>query len=190
MATDNISLAPVTQENWRAALRLAVHPDQQRFVAEYAPVVAVALAKAYLRLGDLTWAPYAISAGAEMVGFVALAYEPASADDYWVFHFFIDQRYQGRGYARAALERLLALGGGGGGWAGAPPPPPPRQPDDAAGGSPGEPRGAASLYQRRLPPDRRRTLGRATLSARAARPCLARVALPAYYLKGEGGQPL
>src|SRR5258708_20319948 len=108
MVTDNISLAPVTQENWRAALRLAVHPDQQRFVAEYAPVAAVALAKAYLRLGDLTWAPYAFSAGAEMVGFVALAYEPASADDYWVFHFFIDQRYQGRGYARAALERLLA----------------------------------------------------------------------------------
>src|SRR5260370_41636825 len=109
MATDNISLAPVTQETWRAARRLAVRPDQPRFVAEYAPVVAVALAKAYLRLGDLTWAPYAISAGAEMVGFVALAYEPASADDYWVFHFFIDQRYQGRGYARAALERLLAL---------------------------------------------------------------------------------
>jgi diamine N-acetyltransferase len=109
MATDNISLAPVTQENWRAALRLAVHPDQQRFVAEYAPVAAIALAKAYLRLGDLTWAPYAISAGAEMVGFVALAYEPASVDEYWVFHFFIDQRYQGRGYARAALERLIAL---------------------------------------------------------------------------------
>ena len=109
MATDNISLAPVTQENWRAALRLAVHPDQQRFVAEYAPVAAVALAKAYLRLGDLTWAPYAISAGSEVVGFVALAYEPASVDEYWVFHFFIDQRYQGRGYARAALERLIAL---------------------------------------------------------------------------------
>jgi diamine N-acetyltransferase len=109
MATDNISLAPVTQENWRAALRLAVHPDQQRFVAEYAPVAAIALAKAYLRLDDLTWAPYAISAGAEMVGFVALACEPASVDEYWVFHFFIDQRYQGRGYARAALERLLAL---------------------------------------------------------------------------------
>ncbi len=109
MATDNISLAPVTQENWRAALRLAVHPDQQRFVAEYAPVAAVALAKAYLRLGDLTWAPYAISAGSEVVGFVALAYEPASVDEYWVFHFFIDQRCQGRGYARAALERLIAL---------------------------------------------------------------------------------
>src|SRR5258706_16479621 len=109
MVTDNVSLAPVTQENWRAALRLAVRPDQQRFVAEYTPIAAVALAKAYLRLGDVTWAPYAISAGAEMVGFVALAYEPGSADEYWIFHFFIDQHYQGRGYARAALERLIAL---------------------------------------------------------------------------------
>ena len=33
----------------------------------------------------------------------------ASFDEYWVFHFFIDQRYQGRGYARAGLERLIAL---------------------------------------------------------------------------------
>src|SRR5260370_25859914 len=108
MATDNISLAPVTQENWRAALRLAVHPDQQRFVAEYAPVAAVALAKAYLRLGDLTWAPYAISAGSEVVGFVALAYEPASVDEYWVFHFFIDHRCQRRGYPMSDVRRLVA----------------------------------------------------------------------------------
>jgi diamine N-acetyltransferase len=107
MTIDNVSLAPVTQENWRAALRLAVNPDQQRFVAEYAPVAAVALAKAYLRLGEMTWAPYAIYTGSEMVGFLALAYEPASADNYWVFHFFIGQLYQGRGYARAALDRLI-----------------------------------------------------------------------------------
>jgi diamine N-acetyltransferase len=53
------------------------------------------------------WSPYAIYAGAEMVGFVELAYEPDSVDEYWVFHFFIDQRAQGRGYGRAALARLI-----------------------------------------------------------------------------------
>ncbi len=109
-----ISLCEVTRENWRATLRLAVHPDQQRFVAgDDAPIAAIALAKAYVRAGGVRWAPYAIMAGEgeteEMVGFVALAYEPESADDYWVFHFFIDRRYQGRGYGAAALERLIEL---------------------------------------------------------------------------------
>ena len=105
----DIELREVTQANWREALRLAVSPDQQRFIAEYAPIVAVALAKAYLRLDGATWVPYAISAGATMVGFVALAYQPATSDQYWIFHFFIDQRYQGRGYGQGALQRLIEL---------------------------------------------------------------------------------
>ncbi|WIG60085.1 MAG: hypothetical protein OJF49_002833 [Ktedonobacterales bacterium] len=106
---EELSLRPVTQENWQEALRLAVHPDQQRFVSEYAPIVAVALAKAYLRLGGATWLPYAIYAGPTMVGFVALAYEPGSSDQYWIFHFFIDQRYQGRGYGKTALRHFIEL---------------------------------------------------------------------------------
>lgn len=106
-ALETLSLREVTRENWQATLHLAVYPDQQRFVAEYAPVAAIALAKAYVRLGGLIWVPYAIYVGAQLVGFVALAYEPGSADDYWIFHFFIDQQFQGRGYGKAALGRLV-----------------------------------------------------------------------------------
>ena len=105
----DIELREVTQANWREALRLTVSPDQQRFIAEYAPVVAVALAKAYLHLDGATWVPYAIYASATMVGFVALAYQSSTADQYWIFHFFIDQRYQGRGYGQAALQRFIEL---------------------------------------------------------------------------------
>jgi diamine N-acetyltransferase len=108
-----VSLCEVTRENWRATLRLAVRPDQQRFVSDDAPIAAIALAKAYVRAGGVSWAPYAIVASEgeaeEMVGFAALAYEPESVDDYWVFHFFIDRRYQGHGYGAAALERLIEL---------------------------------------------------------------------------------
>ncbi len=106
---DDVSLREVTRENWWETLRLAVQPEQQRFVAEHAPIAAIALAKAYVRPGGVTWAPYAIYAGATMVGFVELAFTPDSPDDYWIFHFFIDQRSQGRGYARAALRRLIEL---------------------------------------------------------------------------------
>ena len=105
----DIELREVTSANWQEALRLAVYPDQQRFIAEYTPIVAIALAKAYLRLGGATWTPYAIYASATMVGFVALAYESDTPDQYWIFHFFIDHRYQGRGYGRAALQRFMEL---------------------------------------------------------------------------------
>jgi diamine N-acetyltransferase len=105
----DVELREVTPANWQEALRLSVFPEQQRFIAEYAPIVALALAKAYLRLGGATWTPYAIYAGATMIGFVALAYEPDTPDQYWIFHFFIDHRYQGRGYGRAALQCFIAL---------------------------------------------------------------------------------
>lgn len=106
---EDTSLREVTRENWWAAMRLTVHPHQQRFIAEYSPIAAVALAKAYVRPGGFTWTPYAIYAEAEMVGFVELAYDPASSEDYWIFHFFIDQRFQGRGYGALALQRFITL---------------------------------------------------------------------------------
>ena len=105
----DIALRSITAENWRAALALTVHPEQQRFVADYAPIAAVALAKAYVRAGEAIWAPYGIYAGATMIGFVALAHPSAATDECWVFHFFIDQRHQGRGYGTAALRQLIEL---------------------------------------------------------------------------------
>ena len=105
----DVQLREVTQANWQEALRLAVYPDQQRFIAEYAPIVAVALAKAYLHLGGATWMPYAIYAGTTMVGFVELAYQSGTSDQYWIFHYFIDHRYQRRGYGQAALQRFIEL---------------------------------------------------------------------------------
>lgn len=105
---DAITLRPVTTRNWGEALRLGVSPEQQRFLADHTPVVALALAKAYVHLGGATWEPHLLYAGETMVGFVALAYEPETPDQYWVFHFFIDTRYQGQGYGRAALDRFIA----------------------------------------------------------------------------------
>jgi len=106
---DQMSLREVTRENWREALRLSVRPEQQRFIADYAPIAAIALAKAYVRPGSLVWTPYAFYAGEWMVGFAVLAYEPGSADNYWLCHFFIDQGHQGRGYGKEALRLLVEL---------------------------------------------------------------------------------
>src|SRR5579864_8692897 len=97
-------------------MALRVRPDQLEFVADFQPIAALVLAKAYVRVADRTWVPYAIlasgddvGANARMVGLLALAYAPGSYDDYWLFHFFIDRRQQGRGYGTAAVRAYLAL---------------------------------------------------------------------------------
>jgi diamine N-acetyltransferase len=102
-------LEEVTRDNWQATLALGVSPDQQHFVADTAPIAAIALAKAYIRPGGLVWVPYALSWDATMVGFAELAYHPDSADDYWMFHFFIDQRFQRRGLGKQAMQQFLHL---------------------------------------------------------------------------------
>lgn len=104
-----ITLREITRENWREALQLTVQPDQQRFVADYAPIVLVGLAKAYVSQFGLTWLPYAIYANSEMIGFLELALDPGSTDEYWMYHFFIDQRYQGQGYGKKALAAFIEL---------------------------------------------------------------------------------
>jgi len=105
----SIILREITRENWRATLSLAVHPEQQRFIADYTPIAAIALAKAYIRPDGLVWVPYAIYADAEIVGLIELAHEPNSRDQYWVYHFFIDHSQQGKGYGKAAFQAFIQL---------------------------------------------------------------------------------
>lgn len=104
---NRLSLSEVTRKNWRSALDLTVSLEQQRFIADYVPIAAIALAKAYIRPGGLVWTPYAFYDKVEMVGFTELAYEPASLDNYWIFHFFIDQYHQGQGYGKEAIRLFL-----------------------------------------------------------------------------------
>src|SRR6266496_3673228 len=105
----SISLRVVSEDNWPATLHLAVHPDQQRFIADHVPIAAIALAKAFIRPGGLVWMPYAIYADRRMVGFIELAYEVNSSARYWVYHFFIDYAQQGKGYGKAALQAFIEL---------------------------------------------------------------------------------
>ena len=77
-----ITFQEVTGQNWREALTLLVQPHQQRFISDYSPIALLGLAKAYIRPFELVWLPYAIYANGQMVGFVELAFEPGSTDNY------------------------------------------------------------------------------------------------------------
>jgi diamine N-acetyltransferase len=104
-----ITLREVNSENWRETLTLSVKADQQNFVAGYAPIALVGLAKAYVRPMDWRWQPYAIYAADTMVGFLELALETDAAEQCWLFHFFIDQQYQNQGYGKRAVKKLIDL---------------------------------------------------------------------------------
>lgn len=104
-----ISLQEVTAANWRATLNLRVHPEQQRFIADFTPIAAIVLAKAYIRPSGLLWKPLAILAEQTLVGLLALAYQAGSSDPYWLYHFFIDHQHQSQGYGTAALNALFDL---------------------------------------------------------------------------------
>ena len=105
----SISFQEISEADWRATLQLTVHPDQQRFVADYVPIAAIILAKAYIRPGGLQWMPYAIRAQDQLIGLLALVYESNSAANYWIYHFFIDQEQQGKGQGKAALHALVTF---------------------------------------------------------------------------------
>jgi diamine N-acetyltransferase len=105
----DISIHDVTRENWRVALTLAVYPDQQRFIADSTPIAAIALAKAYICPANLVWKPYALYVDTTMVGFIELAYLPNSHDQYWIYHFFIDYRYQAKGYGTQTLKTFITF---------------------------------------------------------------------------------
>ncbi|KSU84520.1 diamine N-acetyltransferase [Fictibacillus enclensis] len=102
-----IQLIEINAENYREALELSVHPDQARFVSSATPPVAMALAKAYIRPENRVVEPYGIYNGDELVGFLNLHYTPESQDDYWIFHFFIDKRFQRSGFGAQALNEVV-----------------------------------------------------------------------------------
>ena len=100
-----VSLRQITAETVRQVTELAVHPNQEHFVASNAVSLAQALfsPEAWYR---------AVYVGEEMAGFVMLCDEslrtpPAEAPEVGVWRFMIDAGFQGRGVGRAALGLVI-----------------------------------------------------------------------------------
>jgi len=100
-----INFESVTRENWEDALKLQVRPEQMKF----APSVAESLASAYIKPWDEALDPYVIYADDQLVGLFYISYTPSSKDNYWIGGFIIDHKFQGRGYGRNALKKMLSF---------------------------------------------------------------------------------
>ncbi|ARC28045.1 hypothetical protein IEK_02805 [Bacillus toyonensis] len=103
----NVQLKVVTRENWEEALQLQVKEDQRKFV----PAIAVSLAKVYIKPdGDnVEYIPFAIYVSNLMVGFIMYAVVRETSNMYWINGFIIDQKQQGNGYGKSALQESIYL---------------------------------------------------------------------------------
>lgn len=94
-----VALRPIDESNYWECTRLAVAEDQRNFVAGN----TFSLAQAYIWRGAV-W-PEAIFDGGTMVGFTM---RRTVDEAMWeIVRLMIDQRYQRRGYGRAALALSL-----------------------------------------------------------------------------------
>lgn len=95
-----VELKKIDADNLEDVLSLAVSDDQTAFVS----TVAQSLAQAWVYRD--TAFPFAIYADGAPVGFVMLGYYE-SRDQYTLWKFLIDARYQRRGYGRSALKLAI-----------------------------------------------------------------------------------
>ncbi|MBR5348711.1 MAG: GNAT family N-acetyltransferase [Lachnospiraceae bacterium] len=95
-----LQIRPVTRENLDEVLTLRVHESQRAFVS----TTAESLAEAYV-YGDTAF-PFAVYDDETIIGFIMMGYYEAK-DYYTLWKLLIDEKYQGRGYGRRALEQGL-----------------------------------------------------------------------------------
>ena len=97
----NITLQPITEENFLDAFNLKLKKEQESFVSH--PVRS--LAQAYVYRDQCQ--PFGIYHEDIMVGYVMVIYD-YDEEVYNIWHMMIDKAYQGRGYGKAAMQRVLS----------------------------------------------------------------------------------
>ena len=96
---DPIELRAITQDNFDALIALRVADAQRDFVNSNVESIAWGFVAPECRL-------FAIYAEGSPVGMATYAYVPSDGRC-WVVHLMVDERSQGHGVGRAALEQLL-----------------------------------------------------------------------------------
>lgn len=96
----SISLREITQDNFSACMRLSVRKDQP-YVASNS--YSVAESKIFPN-----WITNAIYYDEEMVGFMMYT-KDYEENELYLCRFMIDQKYQGKGYGRAAMDKLKEI---------------------------------------------------------------------------------
>ena len=99
----NISLKPVTKDNWIACIDLTLHPEQENNLGSNVETIAESKFETDIILR-------AIYKGDRVIGMLAYCVEgePFDPEIYWIFHFMIDKDFQNQGYGKQALNLAIA----------------------------------------------------------------------------------
>ncbi len=100
MKTLEVSLREITKETFKEILRLKVAPNQEKLVASN----AASLTEAHFN-PETAWYRAVYTDGVP-VGFVMLEAK-TDKQEYFLWRFMIDGRFQGKGIGRRALELVL-----------------------------------------------------------------------------------
>ena len=95
-----VEFRTITKENIDDVLKLRIAKHQETFVS----TTAESLAQAYVY--NETAFPFAIYAGEILVGFIMLGYYEVK-NQYTLWKFIIDEKYQKKGYGRCALKLAI-----------------------------------------------------------------------------------
>lgn len=109
-----VELKEITEENFEECIGLNLTEEQWEYIASN----AYSLSEAYALKNDGKYIPmpYAIYNGDDMVGFIMAVYQPIDEDDpeddenvYYLSRMMIDKRYQGNGYGKEAMLKMIGL---------------------------------------------------------------------------------
>ena len=96
-----ISLRPVSHDNWRKVANLKVSLAQREFVAEPSYYLALCC------YGN-DWRPLAIYLDEQVIGFMMWTTDPADGSC-WLGGILVDQSVQKRGYGKLAVQTAITL---------------------------------------------------------------------------------
>lgn len=100
MSTEQVHLQLITPENELECIQLKPREDQLNLVASNADSLIHATK-------EITSKPYGIFAEDRMVGFILFDNEIYNDGFYWILRFMIDEKYQGKGYAKLAIKEVI-----------------------------------------------------------------------------------
>lgn len=104
----SLELRPVTVENWNSLIKLKVREDQKDFVASNLYSIAEAQF-GFDEEGHWSLFPFGLYVENEPVGFAMTGLNYAHSHfQGLILRLMVDEKYQGNGYGRAAMESMLA----------------------------------------------------------------------------------
>lgn len=99
---EQVTLRPVTKENELECINLKPREDQLDLVASNADSLIHATK-------EITSIPYGIFAENQMVGFILFDNEIYNDGYYWILRFMVDEKYQGKGYGKLAIQEVIRM---------------------------------------------------------------------------------